>query len=208
MDLATTPTRRARPRPRRRPRRVRAPRLRRPDRRAALRRRRARGGAAEAGAGRLVPPARAARAAGPPGAAPVRPARPAGTRTRTDALGRGDVRAGRATRRAGTRGRRSRSPAAAVDALLGAIAGRDLGRADAAAIWLGGHASTDDVMLLADPLLDSLAAAGHGAHLLLPPRRTAAAEPRRARAAPAPGTRDRATARAADRVDREPRRSA
>jgi hypothetical protein len=54
------------------------------------------------------------------------------------------------------------SPAAAAAALVDAIAGKDHDATDRAATWLGAHAATDAVMTLADPLLDSLAAAGHG----------------------------------------------
>jgi hypothetical protein len=54
------------------------------------------------------------------------------------------------------------SPAVGAAALVDAIAGKDLDATDRAATWLGTHAATDAVMTLADPLLDSLAAAGHG----------------------------------------------
>ena len=55
------------------------------------------------------------------------------------------------------------SPFAAVSALGAAIAEKDLDATDRAAAWLGRHAPTDAVMTLGDALVDSLAAAGHGA---------------------------------------------
>jgi len=55
------------------------------------------------------------------------------------------------------------SPAVAAAALVDAINGKDLDATDRAATWLGTNAAADAVMTLAGPLLDSLAAAGHGA---------------------------------------------
>jgi len=53
------------------------------------------------------------------------------------------------------------SPAAACTAFADAAAAKDLDAVDAAAAWLGEHATTDDVMALADTTVASLGAAGH-----------------------------------------------
>jgi hypothetical protein len=53
------------------------------------------------------------------------------------------------------------SPAAARAALAEAAAAKDLDAVDAAAVWLGRHATSDDVLALAGTTLASLAAAGH-----------------------------------------------
>ncbi len=52
------------------------------------------------------------------------------------------------------------SPAAAVGALLDATQHQDVAGVDSAASWLGIHASTDEVMALAESIIDDLAAAG------------------------------------------------
>jgi hypothetical protein len=53
------------------------------------------------------------------------------------------------------------TPADAGASLAAAIAAQDLDAVDAAAAWLGGHASADDVLALAGTAIGSLAAAGH-----------------------------------------------
>jgi len=53
------------------------------------------------------------------------------------------------------------SPDAARAAFASAVAAKDLDAVDAAAAWIGEHATADDVMTLADSTVGSLAAAGH-----------------------------------------------
>ncbi len=66
------------------------------------------------------------------------------------------------------------SPAAARSALGDAIRRNDLDAVDAAASWLGRHATADEVLALADAVVDSLAAAGHGSIYFLHLARSAA----------------------------------
>ena len=65
-------------------------------------------------------------------------------------------------------------PGAARSELLAATEASDLDRVDAAATWLGRNASADDVMAIADAVVGSLAAAGHGSIYFFHLGRTAA----------------------------------
>jgi hypothetical protein len=66
------------------------------------------------------------------------------------------------------------SAAAARSTLLDATIAKDLDAVDAAARWLARHGTTIDVMKLADPAVDSLAAAGHASIYFFHLGRTAA----------------------------------
>jgi hypothetical protein len=66
------------------------------------------------------------------------------------------------------------SPAAARSVLLDATRDKNLDLVDAAASWLAQHASSDDVMALAQSTVDSLAAAGHASIYFFHLNRTAA----------------------------------